>query len=90
MEKQELMVPEKKVQANLIATILDIGISVLLGAVIIGKVALPTFFAVSTAGFDAYTILIWGIMPLVIVAAWLTATYNRAKFAYEKGGSGGY
>lgn len=82
--------PKKKIlKAGLIGTVLDIGISVLLGAVVIGKVALPTFFAVATTGFDAYTLLVWGVLPLVVVAAWLTATYNRAKYAYNIGGSGG-
>ena len=87
--KEQENTPKKTVKAKLIGTVLDIGISLLLGAVVIGKVALPTFFAVGTSGFDPYTILVWGIMPLVVVAAWLTATYNRAKYAYSIGGSGG-
>lgn len=77
------------VKANLIGTVMDIGISTLLGAIIIGKVCLPTFFAVSTSGFDAYTLLVWGIIPLVCVVAWMTALYNRAKYAYSMGGAGG-
>lgn len=76
-------------RARLIGTVLDIGISTLLGAIVIGQVALPTFFAVATTGFDAYTLLVWGIIPLVCVAAWLTAMYNRAKYAYSLGGAGG-
>jgi hypothetical protein len=84
--------PKKKckvTKARLIGTILDIGISTLLGAIIIGKVALPTFYDVATTGFDAYTLLIWGVMPLVAVVAWMTALYNRAKYAYQMGGIGG-
>jgi hypothetical protein len=76
-------------KARLIGTILDIGISTLLGAIIIGKVALPTFYDVVTTGFDAYTLLVWGIIPLVAVVAWMTALYNRAKYAYQMGGLGG-
>ena len=82
---------EKKttIRANLIGTVLDIGISLLLGSVIIGKVALPTFYTVVTSSFDPYTLLVWGILPLIGVAAWGVATYNRAKYAYEMSGAGG-
>lgn len=78
------------IRSNLIGTIIDIGIATLMAAVLIGRVAIPTFMAVPTAGFDAYTVLIWGITPLVVSAAVLTAVYNRAKYAYNTGGAGGY
>jgi hypothetical protein len=52
---------------------------------VIGKVSLPTFYAVSTSGFDAYTVLVWGLIPLVGVAGWMVATFNRAKYAYQQG-----
>lgn len=81
---------EKTEKAHLIGTILDIGISCLLGAIIIGNVSLPAFYAVSTGSFDPYTVLVWGLMPLVVVAGWLTATYNRAKYAFSLGGGGGF
>ncbi len=83
------IVDEKLTKARLIPLVLDIGISTLLGAIIIGKVALPTFFSVSTSGFDAYTLLLWGVMPLICVAAWAIGLYNRAKYAYQMGGVGG-
>jgi hypothetical protein len=79
----------KTTEAKLIGTVLEIGISLLLGAVVIGKVSLPAFYAVATTGFDVYTLLVWGIVPLVAVAAMLTAIYNRAKYAYSMGGTGG-
>lgn len=80
---------KKTVKAKLIGTVLDIGISTLLGAIILGKVSLPAFYAVATGGFDEYTLLVWGILPLVAVVAWMTALYNRAKYAYSLGGAGG-
>ena len=83
-------VERKTLKAKLIGTVLDLAISTLLGAIIIGKVSLPAFYAVVTTNFDPYTLLIWGIIPLVLVAAWLTAMYNRAKYAYTTGGQGGY
>lgn len=82
--------PKKTMKARLIGTVLDIGISLLLGAAVIGQVSLPQFYAVATGSFDPYTLLVWGLVPLVAVAAWLTATYNRAKYAYTVGGGGGF
>ncbi len=78
------------IKAKLIGTVIDLGIATLLAAVLIGKVTIPTFMAVSTAGFDTYTVLVWGLIPLVLALAFLTAMYNRAKYAYTLGGSGGY
>ena len=76
-------------RANLIGTVMDIAIGTLLAAVIVGRVSLPTLVSVSTSGWDTYTVLLWGIFPLVVVAALLTAVYNRAKYAYSMGGLGG-
>lgn len=80
---------EHNLKARLVGTVIELGISLLLGAVIIGQVSLPVFYGIATGSFDAYTLIVWGIMPLVAVAAWLTAMYNRAKYAYTTGGRGG-
>jgi hypothetical protein len=90
--KNDLVETEEKpktLKARLIGTVLDIGISLLLGAIVIGKVSLPAFYDIATGDFDIYTVLVWGVIPLIAVAAWLTATYNRAKYAYSLGGAGG-
>lgn len=77
------------IKAKLIGTVLDLAISTLLGAILIGNIVLPQFYAVATGSFDTYTVLLWGVVPLVLVAAWVTAMYNRAKYAYSLGGPGG-
>lgn len=84
-----LETPAPVVKANLIGTIIEIGISVLLCSVMVGQVALPVFYATATGSFDAYTLVLWGLFPLVVVAAILTATYNRAKYAYQAGFNSG-
>lgn len=75
---------------DLLGAIMDIALGVLFAAIMLGKVALPTFYAVATSGFDAYTLLLWGLLPLIAVAAVLVACYNRAKYAYTLGGQGGF
>jgi hypothetical protein len=82
----------KPMKARLIGTIFEISIGILFCGIMLGKVALPAFYAVSTSGFDAYTLLIWGLLPLVATVAVATAVYDRAKFAYQiiRGGPTGY
>lgn len=79
----------RKARAYLIGTVIELGVSLLLGAIMIGETALPAFYSVSTGSFDTYTVLLWGLTPLITVAAFLTAMYNRAKYAYSLGGAGG-
>jgi hypothetical protein len=82
---------EKTVKAHdLLGAIVDISIGLLFAAIMLGKVALPTFYGVTTGTFDSYTLLIWGLLPLGAVAAVLIATFNRAKYAYALGGQGGF
>jgi hypothetical protein len=86
----EVKVPEKTtMKARLIGTVIDIAISLLIVAILLGKVALPTFYAVATGGFDEYTVLVWGVIPLIASLAILVAIFNRAKYAYSMGGAGG-
>lgn len=82
--------PRKTLKARLIGTIFDIGIASLLACVLIGKLAIPTFYTVITSGWDTYTVMVWGLFPLVVSAALLTAIYNRAKNAYTMSGTGGF
>jgi len=76
-------------KARLIGTVIDIAISLLIVAILMGKVALPTFYAVLTGSFDEYTVLVWGVIPLISSLAILVAIFNRAKYAYSMGGPGG-
>ena len=70
---------EKK-KARFVDVILELGIGCLLAAIIIGKVAMPQIVAVSTTGWDPYTILVWGVFPLVVVSAMLMAIIYHVKY----------
>ena len=70
----------KKTRCYLIDVVFELGLSSLLGAIIIGKVAIPNLLAVSTAGWDAYSVLVWGIAPLVVVSAWMMAIIYHVKY----------
>jgi hypothetical protein len=70
----------KKLKARLIDTVIELGIGVLVGAIILGKVAIPQLVAVTTVGWDAYSVLLWGVMPLIVVAAMMMAIIYHVKY----------
>ena len=68
------------IRCNLIDVIFELGLSTLIGAIIIGKVAIPNLIAVSTTGWDSYSVLVWGVAPLVVVSAWMMAIIYHVKY----------
>lgn len=64
----------------LVDTVIELGIGVLVGAIIIGKVAIPQLIAVSTSGWDSYSVILWGVMPLICVAALGMAVIYHVKY----------
>jgi uncharacterized protein (DUF983 family) len=52
-------------RASLTTIAIEIGVLLLVVAIIIGKVAMPIFMGTNTSGWDATTIIIWGIVPIV-------------------------
>ena len=70
----------EKLKARLVDTVIEIGISSIIGAIMIGTIAIPRLIAVSTAGWDAYSIILWGLFPLILVGAWFMAVINRVKY----------
>jgi hypothetical protein len=73
---------EKKdvLKARFVDVILELGIGCLLAAIIIGKVAMPQIMSVTTVGWDAYSVLVWGVFPLVLVSAMLMAIIYHVKY----------
>lgn len=75
----------EKLKARLVDTVIEIGISSLIGAIIIGTIAIPRLIAVSTVGWDAYSVILWGLFPLILVGAWFMAVINRVKYGNYMG-----
>lgn len=57
--------------------VIGIAVAALVVAIII-PVAFGQFFATSTASWDAQTILIWGIIPVVVILAIVLFFLNKA------------
>lgn len=57
--------------------VIGIAVAALIVAIIV-PIAFNQFFSVDTGSWDAQTILIWGIIPLVIILAIVLYFLNRA------------
>jgi hypothetical protein len=54
---------------SLSGTVIEIAISILVLAILMGTIAFPIFFGTNTSGWGATNILIWGVVPTVALAA---------------------
>lgn len=63
--------------ASMSSYVIGIAVAALIVAIIV-PIAFNQFFAVDTGSWDAQTILIWGIIPLVIILAIVLYFLNKA------------
>ena len=63
--------------ASMSSYVIGIAVAALIVAIIV-PIAFGQFFAVDTGSWDAQTILIWGIIPLVIILAIVLFFLNKA------------
>lgn len=47
---------------------IEVGIVILILAIIVGGIAFPIFFGTNTTGWGATNILVWGVVPTVSLA----------------------
>lgn len=63
--------------ASMSSYVIGIAVAALIVAIII-PIAFGQFFSVNTGSWDAQTVLIWGIIPLVIILAIVLYFLNKA------------
>lgn len=63
--------------ASMSSYVIGIAVAALIVAIIV-PIAFGQFFAVDTGSWDAQTILIWGIIPLIIILAIVLFFLNKA------------
>lgn len=69
-------------RAYFIAWVVESAIGLLIFAVLFGTVAMPQFLSVSTSGWGTYAPLLWTLIPLACIAAYLVRIINSAKAGY--------
>jgi len=64
-------------------TVIEIAISILVLAILVGVIAFPIFFGTNTTGWGATNILIWGVVPTVSLAVVIVGLVNH----FRRGGA---
>lgn len=70
--------------SGLIGWSVEAGIALLLWSVIFGQVVYPQWIAVTTTGWNAYAIILWGITPFVALAALILRLVDTAKAGWAR------
>jgi fatty-acid desaturase len=71
--------PIKDLRAFILVWAIETALGFLMFAVMFGQVAAPIFMGVSTSGWDQYSILLWGFMMMIVIAAFLIRVIESAK-----------
>lgn len=69
-------------RAYFIAWVVESAMGILIFAIIFGTIAMPQFLAVSTAGWGPYAPIVWALIPLSILVAFVVRIVNSAKAGY--------
>jgi len=81
----ENQIPEtmrETIRAYFIAWVVESSVGFLIFAILFGTVAMPQFNAVSTAGWGTYAPLLWALLPLMCIAAFLIRVVQSARAGY--------
>jgi hypothetical protein len=73
------LVPAGSKRAYFISFVIESAIGLLIFAIMFGTIAMPQFLAVSTVGWGTYAPLLWAIIPLCCIAAFIVRMINAAK-----------
>lgn len=65
---------------RLVDVVIELGISFIMIPLFIG-IALTNMAATSTAGWDAMSTMMWGLMGMIFIAAEIIAVISHAKYA---------
>ena len=71
--------PVLQAKYGLIEDTMEIGATLLIIAIIIGGVDLPLFYNVSTTGWGAPVIVMWGVITIVAIAVLIMMIIDKMK-----------
>lgn len=79
----EKSISEKPLRANFLAWALETALGSTVFIIIFGKVFYPIFMSTSTAGWDEYSLLLWGFLGMTALAAFMIRVIDSAKRGYQ-------
>lgn len=65
---------------KLVDVIVEIGVSFIIAPIFLG-IALTNMAAQSTTGWADTTVMLWGLLGMIFIAAMIIATISHAKYA---------
>ena len=79
------MFERMKVMArSMSGTVIEIAISILVLAILVGVIAFPIFFGTNTSGWGETNILIWGVVPTVALAVVIVGLVNHFRKSHAE------
>jgi hypothetical protein len=84
LPKEDLLtVPEKTTAHTMIGWAMESALGFFIWAILFGKVVMPQWLAVSVSGWDTYSALLWGFVPLISIAAYIMYVVDNARAGYR-------
>ena len=84
LPKEDLLtVPEKTTAHSMIGWAMESALGFFIWAILFGKVVMPQWLAIATSGWDAYSALLWGFVPLISIAAYIMYVVDQARAGYR-------
>lgn len=69
-------------RAYFIAWVTETAVGTLLFAIMFGQIAMPQLLAVVTSGWDTYSIIIWGVVPMICIAGFIVRVIRSAQSGF--------
>jgi hypothetical protein len=76
--------PKDRLTAWFMSWVFEACFGTFMFAILFGNVVWPQWKAISTAGWDAYSLLLWGFMPFVCLAVFIMRLIDSAKQGYVR------
>lgn len=70
-------------KARFMAWAIETALGCSIFVIIFGNVFYPIFLGVSTSGWDTYSVLLWGFLGMVALAAFMIRVLESAKQGYR-------
>lgn len=74
----------KGATARFLMWVMETVFGFLMFAIMFGNVVMPQWLAISTSGWDSYSILLWGFLPMIALAAFTMRVIDSAKMGYVR------
>jgi len=83
MARAEVAALNLPAKAHFLAWAIETILGIMFFIILYGQIAYPLYLDVSTTGWDEYSLLMWGFMMFIALAAFVIRVIQSAKAGYE-------